>query len=304
MRRVQLALALLLICSSCTSRHLSRKIAQREVAHVGTATLDPEAVEIRSITPQGPDRAVVETTVALAFQFNREKPTDEWRVDSVRLGASDWVDMTELLTALNGGTPPPRRPSLPAPVVPPPRSEVFHANPTEFAAARQALIEIGMSSQVPDAIEVRRIASQNDKQAIVEATVSFGFQFKRDPASQLWRIESARLGQSEWIVVDDLIAALDEGRRRETMAKLQKLVVGIENFRKKNGTLPVAPDIVKLTDILHPNFIQELIRDDGWGQPIQYQVTGSTFRVVSSGPDHRLGTPDDLVVAAGSPASP
>src|SRR5262245_41395196 len=122
MRRIQLALALLLICSSFTSlaasRHLSRKIAQREIATVGTATLHPEAVEIRSITPQGTDRAVVESTVSLAFQFDRDKPTDEWRVDAVRLGASDWVDMTELLTALNGGTPPPRRPSLPAPVVP------------------------------------------------------------------------------------------------------------------------------------------------------------------------------------------
>src|SRR5262245_1210631 len=162
MRRVQFALALLLICSSCASRHLSRKIAQREIAYVGTATLDPEAVEIRSITAQGQDRALVETTVALAFQFNRQKATDEWRVDSVRLGASDWVDMTELLTALNGGTPPPQRSPLSAPVVPPQPSDVFHANPTDFAAARQALIEIGLSSQVPDAIEVRRIAAQNE----------------------------------------------------------------------------------------------------------------------------------------------
>jgi len=304
MRRLQLTLALLLICSSCTSTHLSRKIAQREVAHVGTATLDPEAVEIRSITPQGADRAVVETTVALAFQFERAKPTDEWRVDAVRLGASDWVDMTELLTALNGGTPPPPRPSRPAPVVSTPPTDVFHANPTDFAAARLALIEVGMSSQVPDAIEVRRVAAQSDTQTIVEATVSLGFQFKRDPATKRWRIEAARLGQRDWIVVDDLLAAFDEGRRRDTVAKLQKLAVGVDNFRKKNGALPVAPDIVKLTDILHPSYMNELIRLDGWNQPILYQVTGSTFRLVSSGPDHRPGTPDDLVVAGGSPASP
>jgi Bacterial type II secretion system protein G. len=304
MRRLQLALALLLICSSCTSTHLSRKIAQREVAHVGTATLDPEAVEIRSITPQGTDRAVVETTVALAFQLERAKPTDEWRVDAVRLGASDWVDMTELLTALNGGTPPLPPPSRPAPVVSTPPTDVFHANPTDFAAARRALLEVGMSSQVPDAIEVRRIASQSDKQTIVEATVSFGFQFKRDPASKRWRIEAARLGQRDWIVVDDLLAALNEGRRRDTAAKLSKLTAGINAFRRQNGTLPAAPDIVKLTDILHPSYMNELIRLDGWNQPILYQVTGSTFRLVSSGPDHRPGTPDDLIVVGGPLASP
>src|SRR5262245_60566684 len=304
MRRIQLALAVLLICSSCTSRHLSRKIAQREVAQVGTATLDPEAVEIRSITPQGTDRAVVESTVALAFQFDRAKATDEWRVDAVRLGPSDWVDMTELLTALNGGTPPPPRPSRPAPVVPTSPTGVFHANPTDFAEARRALIEIGLSSQVPDAIEVRRIAAQNETQAIVEATVSFGFQFRWDPATKRWEIEAARLGQRDWIVVSDLLAALDEGRRRDTVVKLQKLLVGIDNFRKKYGALPTAPDIVKLTDILHPNYMNELVRDDGWNRQILYQVTGSTFRLVSSGPDHRAGTPDDVVVDGGPPPSP
>jgi hypothetical protein len=149
-----------------------------------------------------------------------------------------------------------------------------------------------------------RIATQNENRAIVEATVSFGFQFKRDPVSGRWRIESARLGQRDWIVVDDLLAALDEGRRRETVANLQKLVAGIENFRRKNGSLPVAANIVKLTDALHPGYMQELVRDDGWGQPILYQVTGTTFRLVSSGPDQRPGTPDDVVVSGGLPVSP
>src|SRR5262245_47314574 len=211
MRRIQLALAVLLICSSCTSRHLSRKIAQREVAQVGTATLDPEAVEIRSITPQGADRAVVESTIALAFQFDRAKATDEWRVDAVRLGASAWVDMTELLTALNGGTTPTHRPSRPAPIVPTTPTDIFPANRTDFAADRRSLTGSRLSIQVPYAIEVRRHPAQSDTQAIVEATVSFGFQFRLDPATKRWRIEAARLGQRDWIVVNDLLAALDEG---------------------------------------------------------------------------------------------
>jgi hypothetical protein len=49
--------------------------------------------------------------------------------------------------------------------------------------------------------------------------------------------------------------------------------------------------------VLNPLYVDELIRQDGWGNDIDYTVTGgSTFRLVSRGADGRLGTPDDIVV--------
>src|SRR5262245_21428514 len=246
----------LLFFAGCSSTHLSRSFARREIAHIGPAQLSSSAVEIRSITPQGPDLAIVETTVALAFQFRRDNDTDEWRVDAVRMGSGDWVNMTELLTALNGGTPPPPRPSTPPPTVP--RTDRFHISVTDFDEIRQRLIELGSSSLIPAAIEIRRVISQNDLRAIAECTVSFGFRFKRDVRTNQWRIEAARLGQHDWIVLDDLLAVMNEGRRRDTEVQLQKLVIGIDNFRKKNGTLPQATDIVKLTDVLHPTYMPDL----------------------------------------------
>ena len=60
-----------------------------------------------------------------------------------------------------------------------------------------------------------------------------------------------------------------------------------------------------LTDILHPHYMDLLVREDGWGHPIVYQVTGpTTFRLVSPGPDGREGTNDDIVLQNGAAATP
>ena len=171
--------------------------------------------------------------------------------------------------------------------------------------ARKAIAEIGRSKLVPDAIEIRRIVSQSENEAIAEATITLAFQFKRDNPSAPWRIEAVRLGDRDWISLDELLAAINEGRRRTTEQSMQQLVAGIENYRTKNGGLPNAKDIVGLTDILHPFYMTVLVREDGWGNPIFYELTGgSTFRLISSGADGRRGTADDIVVENGRPQTP
>src|SRR6266705_828496 len=77
----------------------------------------------------------------------------------------------------------------------------------------------------------------------------------------------------------------------------------VEKYRSSNGSLPKATDIVGLTDILHPKYMSDLVREDGWGNPIIYAVTGpSAFRLVSHGADALPGTRDDIVVSSGSTA--
>ena len=169
--------------------------------------------------------------------------------------------------------------------------------------ARKKIAEIGRSNLVPAAIEIRRIVSQTDTEAIAEATITLAFQFKRDKPNAEWRIQAVRLGDRDWISLDELLAGINEGRRRATADSMQKLVAAVEKFRMMNGTLPNARDIVGLTDILNPRYMTELVREDGWGKPILYEVTGQgTFRLISDGPDGRRGTPDDIVVTAQLPA--
>src|ERR1051325_9027951 len=168
--------------------------------------------------------------------------------------------------------------------------------------ARKKIAEIGRSNLVPAAIEIRRIVAQTNTEAIAEATITLAFQFKRDTPHAEWRIQAVRLGDRDWISLDELLAGINEGRRRATTDSMEKLVAAVEKFRTVNGSLPDARDIVSLTDILNPHYMTELVREDGWGKPILYEVTGaSTFRLISDGPDGRRGTPDDIVVTAQLP---
>jgi hypothetical protein len=171
--------------------------------------------------------------------------------------------------------------------------------------ARRRIAAIGQSSLVPDAIEIRRIVSQSDTSAIAESTVTLAFQFKRATADAEWHIESVRLGDRDWISLDEILAAINEARRRTTVQTMQQLAEGIEKFRAANGSLPGAADIVALTDILYPRYMSVLVREDGWGHPIVYEAgANSGFRLISIGADARRGTTDDVLVENSRPAGP
>ncbi len=76
---------------------------------------------------------------------------------------------------------------------------------------------------------------------------------------------------------------------------MQKLADGIRKYRASHGALPAARDIVTLTDTLHPNYVSELIRLDGWGRPLSYEASDGAFRLSSNGADGRRGTADDVI---------
>src|SRR5205085_11506300 len=97
--------------------------------------------------------------------------------------------------------------------------------------ARRKIAEIGRSNLVPDAIEIRRIVSQSDTQAIAEATITLAFQFKRDNPEAEWRIEAVRVGDREWISLDELLAGINEGRRRTTSAAMRKMADAVDKYR-------------------------------------------------------------------------
>src|SRR5207247_9503786 len=121
--------------------------------------------------------------------------------------------------------------------------------------ARKKIAEIGRSNMVPVAIEIRRIVSQSDTQAIAEATITLAFQFARDAPNAEWRIQAVRLGDRDWISLDEILAGINEGRRRTTTDAMRKLAEAVEKYRSSNGSLPKATDIGGLTDYLHPIYI-------------------------------------------------
>ncbi len=295
MRRLAWILTLCLVSTAVAEPKLSRNEARKRIAAFASADLPLGAIEIRKIDQQTAETAVADTTVTLAFQFRRDDAGSEWIVDAVRLADRDWVNMQELLGAIYHGNIPPQTGSAPATREPSPIERV-HVNPTEFEQVRKRMTEIGLSSHVPREILLQRISAQNDKRTIAETSVTLGFRFQRNSKTGDWAIDAARLGDRSWVDTNDLVATLNEGRRRDTIATMKTLVAGIERFILEDGSLPPGKDIVELTNVLHPHYMKDLVRLDGWGRPLEYKPSGLTFRLVSRGPDGRLGTQDDILV--------
>src|ERR1051326_8343096 len=167
MRSVHVLLLLLfLTTSSFAAPKLSRDIARKRIAELGSSTLIPDAIEIREITHDSADGATVETTITLAFQFTKN-PQGAWVVDAIRFGDRDWVNMSELLIAIYHGNPPVNTASpsvsIATPITP---IEALHVNKSDFELERARMVELGASPLIPGAIEIRRVIAANDIRTI------------------------------------------------------------------------------------------------------------------------------------------
>jgi hypothetical protein len=161
---------------------------------------------------------------------------------------------------------------------------------------RRQIQDLGNSTLIPEAIAIRRVVSESSNRAIAETTVELAFQFERDTPTSPWYVSSVRLGDQNWVPVQELLAALKENRSRATAESLKKLAEGVEAYRVKNGTAPDASTIVALTDVLHPMYMKDLIREDAWGRPIEVDAAGGKFRFRSFGADGQRGTADDVAL--------
>ena len=161
-------------------------------------------------------------------------------------------------------------------------------------AARQQIAELGAATLDVDDIQVQRIVTELGDRAIAEANVRMTFQFEKDADGE-WAIVAARLGDREWIDIEDLFAAIEEQNTAETTASLEKLSVGLDEYRSQNASLPDVSTEGFVSDVLHPLFMSDLIRDDAWGTRISYQAEGENFELRSAGPDGVIGNTDDIV---------
>src|SRR3954463_3601207 len=81
--------------AGCSSVRLSHDEARKQIAEIGNSSLVPDSIHIQRIVSQSDKNAIAETSVAMAFEFQRAKSSDPWHISSVRLGDRDWVGVTE-----------------------------------------------------------------------------------------------------------------------------------------------------------------------------------------------------------------
>jgi hypothetical protein len=145
-------------------------------------------------------------------------------------------------------------------------------------------------------IQVQSVSQTNENRAVAEVQIQSVFQFTRDKDNN-WQVQSIRVGDRNWIDLKAFQDALDMVLAKQTQVSLQKVLEGLNRYKQAKGLYPEAADIIKLTDILVPNYMSELIRYDAWNRQLVYKTTGTnSFQLSSLGADGVPGTKDDVIL--------
>jgi Type II secretion system (T2SS), protein G len=161
---------------------------------------------------------------------------------------------------------------------------------------KEKIQELGLVELEGKQVEIENISQTAGSQAVAEANFKLALKLSKAEGKD-WQIDAVRLGDRNWVEVKAFLAALNEVRARETRENLQKLSDGLRKFKEKTGKYPQAQNIVKLTDILFPAYMSEIIRYDGWNQELIFNsISPDSFELLSLGADGVRGTADDIVL--------
>jgi hypothetical protein len=150
-------------------------------------------------------------------------------------------------------------------------------------------------------IDVISVTQVGAREAIVETYLHSAFRLERTGGA--WHIREVRVGRGQWEKMDDVLQALQMVKTDRTRKLLEEVAAATEAYRRKNGGIPAFSDFVGLADALYPGYLTLLIRDDAWNHPLAaYRLSGSAIRLVSAGPDGRMGTADDIELTRAFPA--
>ena len=131
--------------------------------------------------------------------------------------------------------------------------------------------------------------------AIAETTLRAAFRMEKVQGE--WVIRDVRLGNHQWESVENLMAALDRIKVDKAHQVLETISAALLQYRQKSGHLPAFDDYVDLSDALYPNYMTEAYRLDPWRQPLRaFREGPDTVKLVSSGPDEKPDTHDDIVL--------
>src|SRR6476660_1647505 len=71
--------------AGCSGPRLSHEDARKQIAEIGNSSLVPDSIHIQRIVSQTDKEAIAETSVAMAFEFQRAKSSDPWHIAAVRM---------------------------------------------------------------------------------------------------------------------------------------------------------------------------------------------------------------------------
>lgn len=159
--------------------------------------------------------------------------------------------------------------------------------------ARDLLIDAHAGALTKDDLQVLSVTQIGSGEAVVETQLHTAFRLRRVGGE--WVVREVRVGRNQWESLDDILRSLQQVKIEETRRSLEKIAAAIDAYRQKNGRLPAFKDYIDLSDALYPDYLTPLIREDAWRNPLVATSAGvGAIRLVSPGPDGKLGTPDDI----------
>jgi hypothetical protein len=157
------------------------------------------------------------------------------------------------------------------------------------------IVDLPEASFGKDDITIESVQSLGGRSAIAEARVRAALRLEKVGGS--WVIREVRIGRRPWTRIDTLLETLERVKVDETRRTLEHVAEAVARYRAAKGALPEFRDYVSLSDALHPDFLNPLVREDAWQRPLAaFRSAPDTVRLVSAGPDGKLGTADDVEV--------
>jgi type II secretion system protein G len=87
------------------------------------------------------------------------------------------------------------------------------------------------------------------------------------------------------IAIPNLLAAIDRGKQKRTMADMRSIGTAVEAYAVDQSRYPTASDAATLEVAISPGFIRPMPRNDGWSNAWVVDATGVSYTISSSGKD-------------------
>jgi hypothetical protein len=159
--------------------------------------------------------------------------------------------------------------------------------------ARSIILKARADTLAKEDLQVLGVTQLGPQDAVVETQLHSAFRLQKVGGD--WVVREIKVGQGQWERLGDLMRALERIKIEDTRDGLGKIAAAIGEYRAKNNRLPSFANYIELSDALYPLYLSPLIREDAWKQPlIAVFSPPGTVRLISPGPDGKIGTPDDI----------
>ena len=159
--------------------------------------------------------------------------------------------------------------------------------------ARDQVRKLSNAELEKSQVTVFNVSEMGDT-ATAEIDIHTAVKMRRE--SGKWLIDEIRLGNNKWEDIHRVLAAVEQIRKDDTLADMEKISDAVREFSRANGPLEQNTDFVTLIDLLTPKYLAKPIREDAWDNPFTLLVTKEGFQIRSTGSDGKPGNSDDLVL--------